>query len=137
MLRTLVLTLLIFAMAGCVPTPAAVRKNANTPKVVVTTALSMDDAYRTVQSNLVRCFGNAAYIIAAAPSSPDRPPQIVVNGALGHLFAVIDFAPKGPETEVTVNVGYALARASRTEGWQKSMDGWLSGTDRDFCAWMP
>lgn len=124
---------LLLSLTACVSPPQAVRDNPNTPKVVVTTTMTADDAYRTVNANLVRCFAGANYLIAGAPSSPSRPPQVLVNSTLGHSFAVIDFAPKGGETEVTVNVAMAVARARRADGWKQAMVAWLKGGDQDFC----
>ncbi|MEO6519751.1 MAG: hypothetical protein ABIO17_12290 [Pseudoxanthomonas sp.] len=137
MARLILVACIALVSSACVPSSLQTKENPNTPKLVQASAYSVDDAYRVMQSNLVRCFAGPNYLLAASPSSPTTPPQIVVNGSLGHLFTVLDFRATATGSDTMVALGYALRRESRTSDWKTALNSWLVTKDETYCPRMP
>lgn len=128
---------LTLSLAACAPHPQTLRDNPDVPRVSQGSALSVDDAFKTVQAQLVRCFGTGNYNLAAAPAVAGQPPRININGSLGHLFSTVDFAPASGGSTTTVTVGYALGRERRTAEWRSALQAWLVDGDSTYCQRMP
>lgn len=129
--------ILALALAGCIQSAKDIRTNDAAPKVAVRSDKPVDEAYKTVQANLVNCFAGPNYLINAAPATSARPPQIVVNSILGHLLAVVDFAPTDSGSVTTASVGYRLGLKRRAAEWKNALDSWLVSGDSDYCQRMP
>lgn len=137
-MKSCLLALLLLAtMTACAPHPQTLRDNPDVPRVSQASALSVDDAFKTVQAQLVRCFGTGNYNLAAAPGMAGQPPRININGSLGHLFSTVDFTPADTGSTTTVTVGYALGRERRTAEWRNALKVWLVDGDSTYCQRMP